>query len=325
MTSWALASAQPLPLDRLAEQSPIAQPYSEPEMAWRTFTYILGPDDEIRIHVTNDEESRPEPIRIGLDGTINLPLLGRVRGAGLTVTQLEADLNQRLKPYFRDPAVAVSVTEFRSQPVSIVGAVRSPGIYQVQGHKTLVEMISLAGGTREDSGYTIRITRRLEWGQIQLPSTEDSEDGKFSVAEVELTDVMGGKNPELNIQIMPHDVISIPRAELVYVIGAVERSGGFVLGERENMSVLQALALAGGLGRSAAPKKARILRPVKDTAERTEIGVDVKSIMTGKSSDVFLLRDDILFVPESGAKNIARAAATAALGIGTSIAIYSAR
>jgi polysaccharide export outer membrane protein len=291
-------------------------------MAWRTFTYILGPDDEIRIHVTNDEESRPEPVRIGLDGTINMPLVGRVKAAGLTLTQLEADLNQRLTRYVRDPAVAVSITEFRSQPVSIVGAVTTPGIHQVRGNKSLVEMISLAGGTREDSGHTIRITRRLEWGAIPLPSATQSSDGRFTFAEVELPEVMGGKNPELNIQIMPHDVISIPRAELVYVIGAVQRSGGFVLGDRENMSVLQALALAGGLGRSAAPNRAQILRPVKDTSERIEIAVNVKQIMTGKTDDVFLQRDDILFVPESGAKNIARAAASAALSIGSGIAIW---
>ena len=130
-------------------------------------------------------------------------------------------------------------------------------------------------------------------------------------------------NPAQSIMILPHDVVSAPRAEMVYVIGAVERSGGFVLEEREQISVIQALALAGGTTGVAAPKKARILRASGRDGEKTEIPIDLKLLLEGRGQDVGLLREDILFVPKSGVKIAARQAADAALRIGTGIAIFA--
>ncbi len=101
---------------------------------------------------------------------------------------------------------------------------------------------------------------------------------------------MEARNPEENVLIMPNDVISVPRAEMIYVIGGGERSGGFVLHQKENVTVLQALALAGGLTRTAAKKNAKILRPAEGDAERTEITINLKDIMAGRSQDVVLAR-----------------------------------
>ena len=321
--------AQPALAEVAIRQEPAAEPSqphlqpAQPEDPLRT-TYVLGPNDEITIWVLESDELSTDPIRIGTGGYINLPMAGRFRAAGLTVEQLEAELTHRLKTYVHEPNVAVSVTEFRSQPVSVLGAVKDPGVHQLEGQKTLVEVLSLAGGLREDAGHSVKITRRLKWGRIPLPTAENNSTGQFSVAEVSLEDVMEAKNPEENVFIKPNDVISVPRAEMIYVIGAVERSGGFVLNERENISVLQALALAGGLGRFARPRNSKILRP-NEEAQRTEIAINLKAILSNSSPDLPLQRDDILFVPRSGGKAAAARAIDTVLRVGSGIAIYSTR
>ena len=316
----ALAEAATRPEPAAEASRPRLQP-AQPEDPLRT-TYVLGPDDEVTIWVLEADELSTDPIRIGTGGYMNLPMVGRFRAAGLTVEQLEAELTHRLKTYVREPNVAVSITEFRSQPVSVIGAVKDPGVHQLEGQKTLVEVLSLAGGLREDAGHSVKITRRLKWGRIPLPTAQDNSTGRFSVAEVSLEDVMEARNPEENVFIKPNDVISVPRAEMIYVVGAVKRSGGFVLGERESISVLQALALAGGLARFATPKNSKILRPNEEAAQSTEIAINLKDILSNKSPDVPLQRDDVLFIPRSGGKAAAARAAAAVVSVGSGIAIY---
>ncbi len=203
-----------------------------------------------------------------------------------------------------------------------MGAVNTPGVHQVQGHKTLLEMLALAGGIRPDAGYSIRITRESDWGCIPLPNAQLDASGRFSVAELNLKKIMEAKNPEENIQIFPHDVISVPKAEMVYVIGEVKRSGGFVLGEHQSMSVLQALSLAEGLNSTADTRHARILRLDRNADQRVEMAVDVKGILSGKGRDVPLQGDDILFVPGSTGKKAVLRGLEAAIQTGTGLAIW---
>jgi polysaccharide export outer membrane protein len=285
-------------------------------------TYLLGPDDQIEIFGPELDEVANKPTHVDGNGDVHVQLLGRVHVAGLTVQQFEQELNKRLSIYIRQPQVAVNIKELRSQPVSVVGAVNAPGVHQVQGHKTLLEMISMAGGIRSDAGYSIRITRQLEWGCIPLPRVALDASGRFSVAEVNLKKIMEAKNPEDNIQIFPHDVISVPKAEMVYVIGEVRRSGGFVLGEHESISVLQALSLAEGLNGTADTRHGRILRLKRDADQREELAVDVKDVLTGKKPDVALQGDDILFIPGSTGKKAALRAIEAAIQTGTGLAIW---
>ncbi len=284
-------------------------------------TYLLGPDDELEISGPElDELSKPT--RVDSDGSIHVPLVGRVHVAGLTLQQCEKKLNDLLSTYVRHPQVAVNIKELRSQPVSVLGAVNAPGVHQVRGHKTLLEMLSLAGGIRTDAGYSIRITRQQEWGCIPLPNAAPDASGQFSVSEVSLKKIMEAENPEENIPILPHDVISVPKAELVYVIGEVKRSGGYVLGEHESISVLQALALAEGLSGTADTQHAKILRLNSDADRRTEIAVDVKGILKGKSPDVPLQGDDILFIPGSTGKKAALRAIEATVQTLTGLVIW---
>jgi polysaccharide biosynthesis/export protein len=285
-------------------------------------TYLLGPDDQLEISGPELTELANKPVRVDGEGDIQVPLGGRVHVSGLTVQQTEQELNKVLSTYIRDPQAVVSVAEVRSQPVSILGAVNTPGIHQVQGHKTLLEMLALAGGIRPDAGYSVRITRQLEWGCIPLPKTELDASGRFSVAELNLKKIMEAKNPEENIQIFPHDVISVPKAEMVYVIGEVRRSGGFVLGEHQSISVLQALSLAEGLNATADTRHARILRLKHEADQREEVAVDVKDVLTGKKPDVPLQGDDILFIPGSTGKKAAFRVIEAAIQTGTGLAIW---
>ena len=285
-------------------------------------TYLLGPDDQLEISGPELSELANKPARIDGDGDIQVPLVGRVHVSGLTVQQTEQQLNKVLSTYIRQPQVVVGVAEVRSQPVSILGAVNTPGVHQVQGHKTLLEMLALAGGIRSDAGYSIRITRQLEWGCIPVPKTKLDASGRFSVAELNLKKIMEAKNPEENIQIFPHDVISVPKAEMVYVIGEVKRSGGFVLGEHQSISVLQALSLAEGLNTTADTRHARILRLKRDADQREELAVDVKDVLNGKKQDVALQGDDILFIPGSTGKKAALRAIEAGIQTGTGLAIW---
>jgi polysaccharide export outer membrane protein len=287
-------------------------------------TYVLGRDDQLEISGPELSELANKRVRVDGDGDIQVPLVGRIHVSGLTAQQTEQELNRLLSPYIRRPEVAVSVEEVRSQPVSILGAVNTPGVHQVQGRKTLLEMLALAGGIRPDAGYSIRITRELEWGCIPLPNVELDPSGRFSVAEVNLKEIMEAKNPEKDIQIFPHDIISVPKAEMVYVIGEVKRSGGFVLGEHQSMSVLQALSLAEGLNGTADTRHGRILRLKGNADQREETAVDVKDILRGKKSDVALQGDDILFIPGSTGKKATLRGIEAAIQTGTGIAIWHA-
>ena len=186
--------------------------------------YILGPDDQISIRVVDAMEISDKPVLIGTSGYITLPMVGQFRASGLTVTQLEAELVSRLKPYIRDPQVSVSIVEFRSQPASVLGAVTNAGVIQLRGHKTLFEVISEAGGLKNDAGNSIKITRPKKNGPIDLPTAAPDSSGQFSVAEVSVKSIMEGRNPQENIQIKPNDVISIPRCKtLPSIISASTR------------------------------------------------------------------------------------------------------
>jgi polysaccharide export outer membrane protein len=284
-------------------------------------TYLLGPDDQIVIRALHAEEISDKPIRISSDGAITLPMIGTVKAAGLTIAQMEAELTDRLKFYVQNPQVAVSVMEMRSQPVSVLGAVNTPGVIQLQGRKTLVEVLSLAGGLRQDAGQTVKITRSASWGEIPLAGAHKDATDEYNVAEVDLDTILKATRPEQNITIRPEDVISVPRAEMIYVVGEVGKSGGFVLHSRESLSVLQAVSMAEGLGKLASPAHARILRS-GDGADRREIPVPLQKIMEGKAEDLRLRPDDILFIPSSVPKRAAIRGIEAAIQAGTGILVW---
>ena len=285
-------------------------------------TYVLGPGDTIKVSVLDLEELGKDPIQVDMRGNINLPLAGRLHAGGMTQEQLEAAIIERLKSQLKQPDVTVSLVEMRSQPVSVLGSVRNPGVHQVQGRKTLLEMISLAGGLAPEAGYAIRVTRQKAWGRIPLEGVKADESGQFWLAEVGVKDIMEGNSPAKNIQVKPNDVITVPKGQMVYVMGAVKKAGGFVLGEREQVTVLEALSMAEGADAFANKGKVKIMRKTGDPDKRLEIALDLGKILDGKARDVPLEAEDILYVPVSGGKKAFVRGVEAAIQIGTGVAIY---
>ena len=291
--------------------------------------YTLGPDDQIVIRVLDLEEfgagntaaAADKPYRIDLRGFLNLPLIGRVRAGGRTIEAFESELVEKLRQFVKEPQVTVMVTEYRSQPISILGQVTSPGVHQLQGRKTLLEVISQAGGFKPEAGYTIKIVRKKQYGSIPLASAKGDPSGEFSVAEVSVKGIMNAEHPEENMLIQPFDVITVPKAEMVYVVGTVKKSGGFTLAERENVTVLQALSMAEGFGPQPADRECKILRR-NGTSDRIEIAVNLNAILKGKAPDVPMKSDDILFVPSSTSKKVLARTAESAIALTTGMLIW---
>ncbi len=296
-------------------------PRIAPEPTQRS-SYLLGSGDQLAIRVAEADEIPDRPFRIDEKGDFDLPMVGRVHAAGLSVGELQVKLVKDFAVFIKQPQVTVSVTETRSQPVSILGAVNAPGVHQLQGRKTLVEVLAVAGGLRADCGYRIKITRRAEWGTIPLPGATMDAAANYTVAEVAVKGLLEAVGPQDNNEIKPDDVITIPIAEMVYVIGDVKKSGGFVLGQRPSVSAMQALAMAEGLAPMAKPSDARILRQIPGESNRTEIPVDLKKIMAGKAGDVTLQQNDILFVPTNAFKKLGARSIDAMFGVGANLAVY---
>ena len=234
--------------------------------------YVLGPDDQVSVSVLDLPEISDKVYRIDLNGFIKLPMVtGRIQAAGLTVEQLEEEIAGVLKTILKDPQVTISVIAFRREPVYVLGAVRSPGVVQLQGHTTLVDVLSAVGGLADDAGYTVKIVRHREFGRIPLPSAVDDPSGEYSMAEVGTKEIVEASNPAQNILMCPQDEITVPRGEMIYVVGTVAKAGGFVLQQTATLSVLQALSLAGGTAPGAATKNTKILRsaPGGATASRS--------------------------------------------------------
>ena len=262
--------------------------------------YILGPGDEIVITAVDAEEISNKPIRISATGDISLHTVGRIRAAGKTIHELEAEVVDRLKAFIIRPDVTVAVTESKSQPVTVMGAVQKPGPVQLEGRKTLLEVLALAGGTLTEASSVIKISREKEYGPLPLPSVATASG---SMAEVNMTALIEGKRPEENIQILPYDVITVPKAPVVYVIGQVNKQGTFILSNQSTVSMLTLVAMAGGETPTANLKEFKVLRQVPD-ATRLEILINYKDIKSGKIKDVWMQPDDILFVPENNAKRL---------------------
>jgi polysaccharide export outer membrane protein len=284
--------------------------------------YTLGPDDVISVQVRDLEEIGKQPVRIDAYGEIHLPVAGGIKAAGLTPRELQAEIARRVAHVVRSPEVVVSLQEQRSQPVSVIGAVRAPGVFQIQGGKTLVEVLSLAGGLKEDAGTTLKITRRVDRGPLPLKNVVKDPTGQFQVGEISVQSVLNASNPAENLYVEANDVISGPDAQLVYVMGYVKKPGGFVIRDQEHITALMALSLAEGSAPTAAPKHSRILRRQAGAANRQEIPVDLSKMLTGQAPDVPMEPGDILVVPNSVPKNAALRTIESAIQIGTGLVIW---
>ena len=288
--------------------------------------YIIGPEDllEIRVFHVKDLDTT---VRVGLTGSITLPLLGQLRASDLTPLELQFKITNRLaEKYVQNPQVTIFIKEYQNQPVSIIGAVESPGVYQLTTQKTLIEMLSLAGGLAKRNttaaGRTVSITRLTGFGGLR-PTKGLEVLGPDKIA-INIRELLYTQREGLNIWIRPRDIISVSKADVVYVVGAVKRPGGFVLEVEEMVSVLQALAMAQGFGRYPAKGSARIIRRHED-GSRQEISIKLGKILKGKAEDPLLAANDILFVPSSKAKGGLMRGTEAAISVVSGLIIWNRR
>jgi polysaccharide export outer membrane protein len=276
--------------------------------------YVLGPNDQILIRVPQSDEINEKPFRVATDGFIDLPLAGRVKADGLTVQALEAEITNRLREFIRQPLVSITVTQFRSEPVFFVGAFRNPGIYPLQGRRTLIEMLTAVGGIQPNASRRIKITRRAEYGPIPFPNVVIDPVKKVSTIEVSMDGLTQEINPAEDIVLLSYDVVSVDRAERIYVSGEVAKVSAIEFGERSYISVAQALTEAGGFTAFATRDKVRVLRPVLGTNRRAEIDIDLKRVFEGKDVDFPLQPNDVVFVPRDTKRAILVPVGTSFLG-----------
>ena len=289
----------------------------------QSLQYTLGAGDQISLHVMDLDDVADKPVRIDPSGNIDLPLIGHVAVAGLTVEQFRDELSKKLTKYIESPQIAISVLEYHSQPVSILGAVNTPGIQQLQGPKRLLDLISTAGGLKPEAGSKLTITRQVKWGAIPVADCHTDSSGQFFVGEIPIDELTTTQTPALNIFMRANDTVTVPKADLVYVMGQVKKAGGFPITSHQSMSLLKAIAMAEGLDHDAAPRKARIMRASNKGADPiTDTPIDLKSILAGKAPDVQLRADDVLFIPDSSAASATRRVAEAAFQIATGMAVY---
>ncbi len=302
VSAWT-ATADEAPADSTAPVSTVKDPPS---------SYVLGPNDQVSVDVVELPEINAKSYRIDSGGSISLPLIGRVQAAGLTLKQFEDELTARLQTQVRNPHLVTGLVETRSQPVSVMGFVNTPGTQQLTGSKTLFDVIAMAGGLKPEAGDMIKITRIPAEGPLPLKNAVTDKGTGDSTGEVSVRDVVELRDPKANILVRPYDQISVGRAPVVYVIGDVRKAGGFALTQRRTISAVEALSLAEGLTPTASAGHARILR-VSTGPTREHIPVDLKKILAGKAPDIELQPEDVLFVPNNTTKRVATRAAETAL------------
>jgi polysaccharide export outer membrane protein len=287
--------------------------------------YRLGPEDQVSIRVEEMEKLQLDNAtapKIDVNGDLNLPVIGHVHAEGLTIDQLKAAIAAKLSDILNNPNVSVSIVQYRSHPISVLGTVRNPGVFQVSQGKRLLEVLSLAGGLVPESGDKIKISRLKSSGTLPLADVLDDQATGYWVGTINARKLIEDADTSLNIPVLDGDVIAVSKADLVYVMGAVKRAGGFSLGDKSGVSILQALSLAEGFDRAASPNKARLLRELKPGQDRTEIVLDLRPIMAGTAPDVPLHANDILYVPTSGMKVASFRAIEAAIQVGTGFAVF---
>jgi len=265
----------------------------------------LGTGDLLELTVYNVPELSTKT-RVSSSGDVYLPLIDYVHVAGLTIEEAQGLIEKRLADggFLKSPHVTVFVNEYASQGASVLGEVSRPGVYPVLGQQRLFDLISAAGGLTEKAGRSVSVIPRGQPDKpIIVPLTRN------------LTDT-----PDSNIDVSPGDTVIVRKADVVYVVGDVGRPSGFLM-DKEHLTVLQAVALAGGTTRTSKLSEARIIR--KGPAGMTETPIQLNKILQAKAPDIPMLADDILFVPTNGAKIAAGRIAHAALQAATAVAVVA--
>jgi len=273
----------------------------------------IGRDDLIGITVY-DAPELTRTVRVDSDGDIRLPMLrSHIKSAGLYPDQLENSITRALvdEKVMVDPIVTVSVVEYRSRPITVAGAVRSPVTFQATGKVTLLDAISQAGGLTENAGPEILVSR----------SVASANDTSIALTERILVHaLLNAEDPASNLKLEGGEDIRVPEAGRVFVVGNVKKPGVFSITDGSESSVLKALALSEGLDNYSGGT-AYIYRIDGSNGHKIEIPIEVKKILARKTPDVPLYANDMLYVPNS--KGLKASAQALAIAVGTGVGIAS--
>jgi len=271
----------------------------------------IGNDDLIGITVYDSPELT-RTVRVDSNGNVRLPMLQKpVTAKGLFPADLEKTIASALveEHVLVDPVVTVNVVEYRSRPISVVGAVRTPITLQATGSMTLLDAISQAGGLTPEAGPEILVS--------QKPADSDPKDAAL-VRRVPVSGLINAVDPTLNLVLQGGEVVRVPEAGKFYVLGNVRKPGAYSVTDGSGSTVLKALALSEGQDHFTA-NIAYIYRPEISTNGRHEIPVELKKIMDRKAPDVALLPNDILYIPEASGRKATLTALAQLSGIGASV------
>ena len=289
--------------------------------------YLVGSGDLLGIDVFDVPELSRD-VRVNETGYISLPLMpSKVRATGLTPFQLQDKLAELLQTngLVSTPEVTVSVKEQHSQPITVVGAVKTPMVIQALRRTTLLQAMSQAGGIAEDAGSTIIVTRNAADASDPAGPGDPSAPSAPQSFTINLSDLLESGDARFNIPLVGGDVVSVPRAGIIYVVGAVNRPGGFLLqNDLDRMTMLKMLSLAGGTTNTAKMKKAVILRKNPDTGQRDQVPVDLSKVMNLKTQDVQMQANDILFVPDSAGLRALHRAGDVGIALTTGVGLIAA-
>jgi polysaccharide biosynthesis/export protein len=244
---------------------------------------------DVKVLGTTDPDFSPK-LRVDERGSITLPYAGSLPVAGMTAEDaaLRIEARFREKDILKDPHVSVTVLEYATQGVTVVGEVKNPGVYPLLGSHSLLDLLSAAGGVTPTAGKAVTITHREDPMHPQIVSVETKP----------------GSTAAFNVDVSPGDTIVVSHAGIVYVLGDVGKPGGFLIENNDRLSVIQAIALAQGTNRTASLDRTKLIRKTSTGHEETQ--VPLKKILADKSADQLLADGDILFIPSSGPKNALR-------------------
>lgn len=312
-------------------QTPVASP-SPTVSATIPDDYLIGEDDVLNVYVVDVPEFSRQ-YRVSSAGTVSVPMLPQpISAAGLTLLEFSDRMAQELKAsgLVSSPYVSASVDQSRLHAVAITGAVKRPQVYPLFTRTTLLDMISQAEGLADDAGEVAIIQRgAIASHVIEADSKQNSNSSQqlSQTVSIDLKQLLDGRSANANVAIYPGDRITVPRAGVVYVVGAVNKPGGFTMkANGHGMTVLQAIALAENTTNTAIRNQSVIIR--NDAAApdgHKQIPVDLKKLLQGKGPDPTLQAEDVLFIPDSSGKRALHRTVDSILQVTTGVAIYSAR
>ncbi|HRD01543.1 MAG TPA: polysaccharide biosynthesis/export family protein [Candidatus Saccharicenans sp.] len=248
--------------------------------------YVIGPRDLLEIKVFELPEF-DQTVRVSEDGSITLPLIGNIQIGGLTKDKAEKKLSELLEKYIKRAQVSIFIKEYQSSRVAIIGAVEKPGMYELVGRQSLLQMISQAGGFKDTAANEIYVLR-------------EGQDGTTASINIDLEELLINGNQNLNIPIQANDVINVPvdKQINIYVFGEVKQPGALQVKMSKKITLLQAIAQAGGLSENATKRGVTIKRRDK-SGQEVNISVNLNDIIKGKKKDIPLQEGDVVIVKQS--------------------------